>query len=56
MSQADDIRAFLIEKWIKPARESSLKEVEVRAGDVHSLGDEARYRMATYTEILGLQK
>jgi hypothetical protein len=36
MSQADKIREFVLREHIKPARSQSLKEVRIRAGDVHS--------------------
>ena len=35
MSQADDIRTFAFENWIKPARDKAEPEVTIRAGDVH---------------------
>jgi len=35
LSQADDIRTFTFENWIKPARDKAAPEVTIRAGDVH---------------------
>lgn len=35
MSQADAIRETAYREYIKPARERSLREVTIRAGDVH---------------------
>lgn len=32
---ADDIREFVFAKYIKPARQSGVSEVRVRAGDIH---------------------
>jgi 5-methylcytosine-specific restriction protein B len=36
LSQADDIRTFAFENWIKPARDKAETEVTIRAGDVHA--------------------
>lgn len=35
MKQSDKIRQFVVEQYIKPAREQQLSETTVRAGDVH---------------------
>ncbi|NIU84949.1 MAG: hypothetical protein GWN31_13835 [Candidatus Thorarchaeota archaeon] len=35
MGLADDIRDFVFEKYIKPARGSGVSTVKVRAGDIH---------------------
>jgi hypothetical protein len=35
MTQADDIRSFVIREYIEPARTKGVKEVQVRVGDVN---------------------
>ena len=35
MKQADEIREFAYREYIKPARDKSLLEFTIRAGDVH---------------------
>jgi len=35
MSLADEVRGFVYERYIKPAREKGAKMVTLRAGDVH---------------------
>jgi len=37
MSQADEIREFANQEFIRPAREALSKAVTIRAGDVHDM-------------------
>ena len=36
MRLADDIRDYVIQEWVEPARKAGLRQVVVRAGDVHA--------------------
>ncbi len=55
MSPADSIRAFVIERWIEPARGAGETFVRVRAGDGHrAMG--LRMRMPAVVGALGADK
>lgn len=55
MSHADDVREYVGQKYVEPARERGESEFEVVAGDVHrALGYSNRYPLVC--SALGSQK
>ena len=44
MAQADEIRQYVVDNYIEPARRAGKRMVSVRAGDVHnSMGLDNRF-------------
>jgi len=55
MALADEVRDFVYERYIKPAREKGVKTLTLRAGDVHdAMG--LKGKMPTVCGALGASK
>lgn len=55
MSKADKIRGFVLENYVKPARERGENEITIRAGDIHKVMG-LRDSMPAVASALGAQK